>query len=101
MSGRGNKHLIIRLQKSGPRKTVYHIVVTRKKTDGQGRQDSLGRLILINENMSDLKIDINKLNYYLHRNVSMSTAFVKILGIERALVTQIINKKYKNENNCK
>jgi ribosomal protein S16 len=93
MLGRENKNLIIRLLRSDTRKTVYHIIVTRKRTDGQARQDSIGRFVIINENMAYLKIDIKKLNFYLHKNIRISTAFAKILGIDNALITSLLTYK--------
>jgi len=85
MKGRGNNDLTIRLIRSHTRQTVYHIVVTRKKTDGQGRIDSIGKFVKINDTQSYLKIDLTKLNYYLYQNISFSPSFAKVTGIYDAI----------------
>lgn len=82
MSGRQNKNLIIRLQKSHSRKTVYHIIVSRVRTDGQARKASLGSVIPINENLAYLKLDFAQLSYYLYQGISFSKAFAKIIGLD-------------------
>ena len=96
MSGRENKNLIIRLQRSSSRKTVYHIIVSRVRTDGRSRKASLGSLVMINENLAYLKIDLNQLSYFLYQKISFSRAFAKIMGLENhAYHAQTINTKCK------
>jgi hypothetical protein len=82
MSGRENKNFIIRLQRANSRRTVYHIIVSRVRTDGRSRKASLGSLVMINENLAYLKIDLTQLSYFLYKKISFSRAFAKIIGLE-------------------
>jgi ribosomal protein S16 len=96
MKGRENQRLTIRLLRQSTQKTVYHIVVSRIRTDGNSRLDSLGKLVLINGTNSYLKLDMNLLNYYLYKNISFSKSFAKVIGMDEIMR---LNYKHKNENN--
>lgn len=80
MLGRKNKELVIRLLKV-TEPPVYHIIVTRKRSQANSRIDRIGS-IAAKSPYSFLKLDLNKLRKYLmEKNVTITSTVWQYLNV--------------------
>ncbi len=97
MLGRQQKNLIIRLVKLKNNNTVYHIIITRKRSHGKSMLDKIGEFTIIPaKQYAYLKINRKKLSTYLYHGITMSKAFLKVIGIESNILEFYNNPNKKN-----
>lgn len=106
MLGKGKKELVVRLLKGslkrGPkRKTIYHIIVARRRSKARSRLDRIGK-VAYKRPYSFLKIDIKKLTKYLvDKRVIIAKNVWKVFGFgDYYIINRKLKKKKKGRKKC-
>lgn len=107
MLGKGKKELVVRLlkgslKKRSNRKTIYHIIVARRRSKSRSRLDRIGK-VGYKKPYSFLKIDIKKLTKYLvDKRVRIAKNVWKVLGFgDYYLINSNLNKRKKGKRRKK
>lgn len=82
MLGRQNKNLVVRFITTKD-KSVYHVIVTRKRSNPQSSKYKIGVVYKKDRVLSVIKLDLKKLHYLLmSAKITFSCSVFKLFNIE-------------------